>query len=245
MPRPEVLEDYYAKYYGEKQEAKVAFHGMARLANHILRYIPTSYFLNKNAVKILDYGGGDGSLCLEFARKLRLPVDGDVIDYVDVSFHDLPNLSLRSLRDLRDSNEQYDLVIASAVLEHVPLLRDVLVRLLRSIAPNGYFYARTPYVGPFLKLTKRLDFTFPAHVHDLGPQFWNRLMDTFDIEADIISSRPSIVETTFRQAFLRSMTAHLVKLPAVIEMKVCSTQVKSPWWHYVGGWEIVLKKTKA
>lgn len=242
LPMPEVLADYYATYYDTGQEDKVAFHAVDRLARHILRYVPGAFFEGRKRANILDFGGGDGSLCVALARNLDVPVSASVVDYVDARQHGVAHLQLCSASELSEVEQEYDLVIASAVLEHVPQLHELMPRILECVARGGYFYARTPYVAPFLKVMKRLDFTFPAHVHDLGPLFWNQLIETFQWDAHVVLSQPSIVETSFRHAPLRSAAAHVLKLPAYFETRLRGKAVKKPLWPYVGGWEIILRR---
>ena len=77
------------------------------------------------------------------------------------------------------------------------------------------------------------DFTYPAHVHDLGKRFWEGLTGRLGFapgDLDLIHSRPSIVESGLQASPLRTIAAYLLK---------------SPWYllpntyPYVGGWEVV------
>ena len=43
----------------------------------------------------------------------------------------------------------FDLVIASAIIEHLPNAREVLLALFDAVGPSGCFYARTPSIVPF------------------------------------------------------------------------------------------------
>jgi hypothetical protein len=145
---------------------------------------------------------------------------------------------LEKLAEIAD--QSMDLVIASAVIEHIPEPRDVLLKLFSSIRSNGgVFYARTPYVAPFLKLTKVIgmsfDFTYPAHVHDLGAKFWNNFPSALPLagEFQVLRSTPSIVETSTRRHIMRTLVAHLLKMPGYI-MKES--------YGLVGGWEIVIRR---
>jgi hypothetical protein len=82
-----------------------------------------------------------------------------------------------------------------------------------------------------------LDFGFPAHLHDLGAPFWDRVASTFGLEAPVLS-RPSIVATTWRSKPLRTAVAHALKLPAHIEGRV--TRGPRRLAGTAGGWEAVL-----
>ena len=139
--------------------------------------------------------------------------------------------------------KQFNLVLASAVLEHIPSPRPVLVDLLSKLAPGGVFYARTPSVSPILRILQFLklpyDFTFPGHIHDLGQEFWEKVPRSVEAEAGplrVISSRPSVVETSFSHNAIRTIAAYALK---------------SPWYllgssyRLVGGWEVVFQRPPA
>jgi hypothetical protein len=112
--------------------------------------------------------------------------------------------------------------------------------LLSGLRPGGIFYARTPSLAPILRIFQFLrlpyDFTFPAHVHDLGQKFWESILDCLPLDRcafQVLLSRPSIVETSFRSNPLRTAISYLLK---------------SPWYilhrHYrlIGGWEVVIHR---
>lgn len=112
-------------------------------------------------------------------------------------------------------------------------------RLLGLLRKDGRFYARTPYVAPLMNLCRTFgigwDFTYPAHVHDLGQAFWEAYFKSSACSANmtILASRPSIVET--------SMSEHLART-------VAAYALKAPWYllrhryKLVGGWEVVARK---
>ena len=140
---------------------------------------------------------------------------------------------------LKGIQSNYDIVIASAIIEHLPQPNDILNRLLNLIDKGGIFYARTPYVVPFIKLFRffgiKWDFTYPAHVHDLGQEFWesyfNHTVSSSDFE--IIESKPSIVETTFQEHFTRTLVAYVLKTPWYLLGRM---------YKFVGGWEVFIRK---
>jgi hypothetical protein len=99
------------------------------------------------------------------------------------------------------------------------------------------FYARTPYMLPIMKLLDfigaHIDFTYPGHLHDLGQSFWENFFKKNATDFRVLKSRPSFVETGFRQNFIRTLFAYILK---------------SPWYIFrrnyslVGGWEIFAYK---
>jgi hypothetical protein len=107
--------------------------------------------------------------------------------------------------------------------------------------PAGYFYARTPYVVPFARLIRTLDFTYPGHVHDLGSAFWNRVSKTFSLNARCVITGPSLVETTLASHPGRTVMAAVLKAPARFEELLSKRTRMDRWWNFVGGWEIMLQ----
>jgi SAM-dependent methyltransferase len=237
MPKPKALEEYYSHYYDDKEE-KITLDTPDRMACHIQRHAgPSMGNLIGQEVSILDYGGGDGSISIRLAQKLLKQGAGKV----SIALVDYDRRILISRPESLDEipEQSMDLVIASAVIEHVPEPRQILGRLFSSLKQGGVFYARTPYVTPLSKLTKvfgvRFDFTYPAHVHDLGARFWNNIPNMLPLTGKyrIIRSTPSIVETSFGQHFLRTLVAHMLKMPGYVFKES---------YGLVGGWEVFIQR---
>jgi len=252
MPTQEHLAEYYAEtfahFYGKynvADQCDLTFSKPERLANHIAAVIPMARW-EKSPVHIIDFGGGDGTLGTLLARQLpqTISVKITVVDYGEktVSIVD-DRVELIKEENLDNVREQAHIIIASASLEHVPHAEPVIRKLLALLAPEGYLYARTPYIMPMKKLIPSIDFGYPAHIHDMGADFWNRLPDIFDNDFSIIKSRPSIVEVVFGVAPFRCIISHVMKLPARLE---CFLWPRKKWllWPFVGGWEIFLQKRK-
>ena len=241
MPKQELLDRYYAQYYSKAGD-HVAFSSPERFARHL------STVLKPQAVgslRILDFGGGDGSLAIALAQKFQdsagfqFPIAIDVVDYEKHREASTPNVVVNGHRDLNEVGGQYDVLLASAILEHIPDAHSTIRKLVGMARPGAFMYARTPYVVPLARLVPTLDTTYPAHVHDMGGGFWNRFADTFNFRARLLLSRPSLVETTLRDNPIRTMLAQALKFPALAELWL-SKQTRVPRWKFVGGWEIVL-----
>jgi len=216
------------------------------MASHIVRYTrqPMGELAGRD-VSVLDYGGGDGSISIRVANVLldqgaRI-VNIALVDY-DRSTTEASDKRIQITRPdslAQIADQSIDLVIASAIIEHIPEPRDVLIRLLSSLKPDGILYARTPYVAPLSCLARvvksKFDFTYPAHVHDLGAKFWNNILNflPLDGEYQVRRSTPSIVETSFRQHFLRSLSAHVLKMPGYVFKET---------YGLVGGWEVFIRR---
>ncbi|MDD4929080.1 MAG: methyltransferase domain-containing protein [Gallionella sp.] len=248
MPKPETLEKYYSHYYDDyddKQE-KITLDAPDRMATHIVRHaLPSMGDLSGRDIFILDYGGGDGSISTKVAQGLldlgAAKVNIALVDY-DRSTIATSGERIQISRpdDLtKIASLTMDLVIASAVVEHIPEPREILTKLLSSLKVGGVFYARTPYVTPLSKIAKtfnsNFDFTYPAHVHDLGAKFWNNVVHVLPLEGrfGVLRSTPSIVETSFEQHFLRTLAAYVLKMPGYVFKES---------YGLVGGWEVFITR---
>lgn len=243
MPRQAVLDEYYAGYY-KGAEARVTCSNPEAFARHIVRRMKPRN--DGGPLRLLDVGGGDGTIGQAVASQLRRRQPSatfvlDVVDYGPLASPAHDWLQMRLFRQLEEIHGQYDVVLASGVVEHIPDAHAALRRLFQAVRPQGWFYARTPFVAPVARLHKAVDFTYPGHLHDMGCAFWNRVVETFALQASLVLSQPSFVETTLAQAPLRTALAHLLKLPARLEDALSSARRKDRCWTLVGGWEIVLQ----
>jgi hypothetical protein len=232
MPRPEVLSRLYRDYYGAADDKRTHV-AVRRFARRIARHVEVS-----GPVRIIDFGGGDGSLAIEIAKLLDRPAEIVVVDFHAVADSGDPRISLSRVDSL-NGVAPADLVLASAILEHLPEAHQTFTNLFRAVAPGGYFYARTPWTVPMSRLTT-IDMTYPFHVHDIGAGFWNRVGTTFGLSAELMVSRPSPIETSFRQHPARTTIAMLCKSVAAAERLVLG-QRTDPLWSIVGGWEAMFQ----
>lgn len=242
MPKDAILDDYYGTYY-DSNTTQVTFSGLSRFAENILAEIDVSSL--PTTLNILDFGGGNGSLSIELAKRILAKnkiskVQITIVDYQDSLSGRENNIIIEHKKSLDDVHGSYDLVLASAILEHIPQLNPVILKIFRSINKGGYLYVRTPYMLPFTRIFKNLDLTYPAHVHDIGSPFWDRVIETFALNSEVVVSRPSIVETSFRDNFIRTLIAYLLKAPGHLEALLVGKK-KDRIWNVVGGWEAVLK----
>ena len=109
-------------------------------------------------------GGGSGSLARRVADWLlrqhsAKQVSIDVVDYERPGEYATSEVTLSGFHQLDEVNGQYDLAIASAILEHIPDVHAVMSRLFALVAPGGFFYARTPFMLPLARLVRGLDLT--------------------------------------------------------------------------------------
>jgi SAM-dependent methyltransferase len=242
MPTPEALRSYYRDYYKEADE-RVTFDLPQRLARHIFRGAFTT--VARRTIDVLDFGGGDAEVARRIA-KLLLDAGASGVRILLVDFNaevpvlDSPLIRLERADTLEGIEaESFDLVIASAILEHIPHPRRDLTSLLKALRAGGVFYARTPSVVPLLRLFQifgvRSDFTFPGHVHDLGEKFWGTILGRLPLgdAVEILDSRPALVETTLGIHPLRTVAAHMLKAP---------WRVLGSSYGLIGGWEVFFRR---
>ena len=243
MPRAAFLKAFYEQHYAGPHVDTTATYARG-LGAHIARSLTVSA-AHGEPYRILDFGGSDGSLGVEVARSLiragkieRASIV--VVDFVAPMRVADDCITITAAADIGDVHEVFDLVMASAVLEHIPELKPTLQALFARMSPHGWFYARTPYVLPLRRILPRFDLLFPAHVHDLGPEFWNNVCRTYELDAEVVASRPSYVQGTLRDNPLQTIAATLMKLPAHLELRLGA---RTPRWRLVGGWEVVVRRT--
>jgi 2-polyprenyl-3-methyl-5-hydroxy-6-metoxy-1,4-benzoquinol methylase len=241
MPKPEVLEDYYRSYYDQTEET-ATFDGSERFGAHLYGMLQSS---QRSAMRILDFGGGvDATLSRSVAREfIGRGAERVAISLVDRSAscpRDWGAITVNCYQELQAAVQEFDIVVASAVIEHIPSPRSILLALLNSLRVGGGIYFRTPAVSSLIRLTARIgmhiDFQYPEHVHDMGQAFWERLIPSLGMtdSFSIVKSQPSIVQEDFRTHPLRAALAHAMK---------------SPWrlfrsrYTMVGGWEVVIART--
>jgi len=197
-------------------------------------------------LSIVDYGGSDGSLSRALRRELLVRGHrGDVRSTV-VDLHprgDSPHQRFIDPERFAKSGDRYDLLLASAVLEHLTHPAATIRSLLDHAAPASLFYARTPWDSPLQRVVPGYRVKWPNHLHDMGPAFWPRFMNVFGVSGEIVVSRPSIVETTFGDSPGRTLFAHLAKIPARLEGIVFPSRARdgARFWRLVGGWEVLIR----
>jgi SAM-dependent methyltransferase len=228
MPTAGFLQRYYARYH-EGRGARVTFADSARFAKHITDLLP------RVPTRILDFGGGDGTLSVAVAQRLletTASIDITVIDWSEPVVTPDSRIRIDAARTIGERADEYDLIIASAVLEHIPDLQALLPQLTARIRPGGLLYARTPYIVP-LRRVLPVDVGYPAHVHDLGRDFWDALPTWLPAPLRTLLSRPSLVAASWRRQPLRALAAHLMKFPTHVSRR----------WPFVGGWEVIMERT--
>lgn len=242
MPKPDYLTGLYdPKSYRSSlvSEAGVSRRCARAIAAH-------AAFRPDQSVSMVDFGGSDGSLSAAvraelIARGHRADVTSTIVDLH--ARQDGPHHRYLTPAEFEVSTGRYDLILASAVLEHLPDPASALHSLLDRAADGALFYARTPWDSPLHLAVPGYRVKWPRHLHDMGPDFWEGFTELFGVRGTLVVSRPSIVETSFRRAPLRTTLAHLAKAPARLEGLVRRSRIPRGrrFWRYVGGWEVVIR----
>lgn len=232
---------YYKDDNSKESGGSITFYGSRRFARHLLKH----YSLKKDRYKILDFGGGDGELAYSVASELLDKYGCDkaditVVDYTD-SLYITKNerISIKHVFPLEKLNEgDFDIIIARGIIEHIPNPGVDIRKLFDLLGARGIIYFGTPYIYPLRRDLQRFgieyDTLYPAHIWDLGGKWYNKLPQYVGSKANIsiLSSRPSIVEKSFRSHFFIALASYILKSPWYICHK----------WPYVGGWEAVYEK---
>lgn len=246
FPTQAFLSSYYASYYANGGEEAVTVHDTRSAGNHIAEALGG---IDRQArLRMMDFGAGDGSLGRDVAMAWLGSTQASGIDLVLVDPTPpaieagslLTVEHVESLDALRDST--FDRIIASAILEHVPRPGNVLQQLVSRLSPGGRLYARTPWISSFARHFPGFDVGFPAHLHDLGPDWWERSPELYGLPARLIRSRTSFVEASWQRSPLRYAIAKVAKAPSsLLRVAGLSTSV----WPWVGGWEVVFERDDA
>ncbi|MDT5260976.1 MAG: hypothetical protein QOD10_6056 [Mycobacterium sp.] len=242
MPKPGVLETYFAQYYSDSSP-HYTMDDPSRFARHVLRSMPD--LRATTPLRILDFGGGDGTLAVAIAKHLQsqgnsAPITIDLVDYCEPRDPEDPHVSIDGYRDLASVEGGYDLILASGIFAHIPDAHTAIRQVIARAGRCAHMYARTPFIVPLARIIPLIDITYPGAVHDLGSVFWARFIETFGMKGRMLSSRPSLVETTFARAPARALVAHALKAPAMLEQALLSHN-RPPRWSLVGGWEAVMR----
>lgn len=249
MPTVDALDCYYKSWYQEpiyrETGEDITFQDSGRFGRHLAKFV--SRYQTLRRFSILDFGGGDGTLAYSLAAQLISrgfeEVKILVVDYNDRTIQSKDSrIKVDRVANLDEVSGEYDLVVASAIIEHLTTPREYLHKLLELMKPGGCFYARTPYVVPLMHLFSLIgvtwNFVYPAHVHDLGQAFWEQHFQklTGPFRWEILESKPSLVETTLSKNALRTVAAYAVKAPWYVLGRI---------YKLVGGWEIFVRKNPA
>ena len=236
--------NYNDAYDNPGENESVTFAQPDRIARHIFKYIK-KYLAKKTEFKIMDFGGGSGVMGYKLAQTLVSngmckKVSVTVVDYLDALYKtDDPVVFMEWVFPVHDvETADYDVIIASAIIEHLPKPSDEMKALFDRLAVDGFLYCRMPYAYPMFSLAKKIgidfDMLYPGHIWDFPPEWFENVIK-FVSDPDHVSlvvSQPSIPETTLNSHFIRALVTRMFKAPWYVFHK----------WPFVGGWEAIYRK---
>jgi SAM-dependent methyltransferase len=223
---------------------RVTFSGSSRFAKHLIKSLSRNTNISR-PLKILDFGGADGSLALAVALKMNNGSGETRITVVDFGSElaNPPNARIQLIkRSSLPELESFDLIIASSSLEMQPNFGEVLQKLLNALSQQGVLYVRTNFILPFLTPFNLGQFSFPAHLHDIGPDFWEHFAANRKRSYSVAMSGTSISEVNFRGFPMRFILTSLLKLPARLESSLFPRKLKK-LYKFVGSWEVLVTRT--
>lgn len=135
----EYLEDYSARYTAELDRAKAR--SCWRLLVETLAEPPAG-------TRLLELGAGDGDF-LDLAREHGLATTGLEISRESARAASERGHSMRvgSAEEPLPGDEQFDLIVAWDLLEHLPSPRQCLAMAYQALAPHGTLLIATPRMG--------------------------------------------------------------------------------------------------
>ena len=218
-----------------------------KLAKRIAKQISITKNILKE-IKVLDFGGGNGNLSKKISSELlKLGYESKctVID-IHNSIQKDDNIEFVNAKEINKIKNKFDLVLASAVLEHLKAPKAILDKLIQLTGKKGFFYARTPWEEPLAKFIPNYKLRWPRHLFDMGGDFWNKYLSGYNKnKINIIWFRPSIIETSIYNIF-KFLASFVLKSIAVIELFLRNlfpkkNQSKIPYFKLVGGWEVLIQ----
>ncbi len=247
VPSSTFLSNYYKNYYSNSDSPAITSDQSFAFVNHLENFID-KYLIGVHSVgiSILDWGGGDGTLSILMAINMlnkynQISISLCICDLnannlignkfqIKEKFGD--RLRIQTCATLPDVDGVFDFVMCSAILEHVPEIRQNIESLDRLIAINGLIYFRTPYMLPFKTILRSaFDMTYPAHIYDIGPNFYHHISRKNNWTVIKIGASP--VDTSFRIEPFRTFVAYFFKL---------LWRITKGRWKFIGGCELVAQK---
>lgn len=198
--------------------------------------------LKKDKIKILDFGGGNGSLSIELIsllEKINILADSLIVDVYNSC--NSKNISFEHVNEFKNNQQKYDVILASAVLEHLPNFVKTTDNLLGKINDGGYFYCRTPWEYEISKIVRFYKIKWPRHLYDIGGDYW---VNFFKKKKgfEVILNETSNSEISANNVFKYSIAKFLKSISHIENFLFRGRDIYQPKWPYVGGWDIIVKK---
>lgn len=117
--------------------------------------------------RLLDYGCGGGRFLKEISSSdfelYGVEFNPDLVELLKIKF---PRIQFCSTEEFEKTNEKYDIVFLSNVLEHLTNPFEILVQLKNRLYPGGIFVIEGPLENQFhfALVIRKLYFAFKKHV---------------------------------------------------------------------------------
>jgi 2-polyprenyl-3-methyl-5-hydroxy-6-metoxy-1,4-benzoquinol methylase len=192
--RPEVLENFYKKYYRDiytlgSQTYFDLFCSQVALGEKIIRILGSRIH---GVQSVLDFGSGVGGALIPFTDKgikaVGVDLNSEGISWANRNFDlGLKNLSLDKLIE---NDNLFDLIIVNHVLEHIVDLSDFLVKIKRLLSPKGLLYISVPSLE-VVRRKYRSDLRYylqNAHLWNFSVRSFVQLIESHDFGVEWMNS---------------------------------------------------------
>jgi len=180
MPK-DVAADYYRRHH--EGETGMRRYGFTVAADERGSWMRARIGTGKS---ILDLGCRDGTLASHFAQGNRLTgvdIDAAALDQARARYGFDTRVVNLNVERLPFPDEQFDVVVAGEVLEHLQFPDEVVGEVRRVLRPGGLFVGSVPNS---FRLKNRVKFLLgrdyeldPTHLHQFSPQGMLRLLKDF------------------------------------------------------------------
>lgn len=139
----EALDKLYADYhyFSENKGHSVTFYGTDRFARHLSGFVD---FSGRDRIRILDFGGGNGAVSYFTAKQIKkknpnMLVEITVVDYCGELYRtdDRDGIVMKKAFPIYEVRGEYDFIIASAIIEHLPDLGADIKKLFSCLRGGG------------------------------------------------------------------------------------------------------------
>jgi len=209
QPTSEELESFYKSqsyhdYYLNSDMAKKAF-AAQKYAELLLKINSFSHqTLSPKNKKLLDIGCASGDLLYHAVQ------DGWKITGIDISLEPLkrqnPNLPSYGtffegdIHSIPAENEQFDLVTAYHVIEHLLDPLNFLIKIKSLLKPNGILFLETPNIGSLGARLRGKHWSHiipPEHIIYFNPNSLTNILNQAEFETfNVFTASPLVIQST-------------------------------------------------
>lgn len=241
------MSNFLASLYDKETYVSDMQQNMRPVIRCAKKIVAKTSFKDGQTIRMIDYGGAKGylSTCVinELKKKYKqIEIQSYVIDFEN-QLED-KNINFMSIDQFFNNSDKFDLIILSAVIEHLPNYYETLKKVFEVWnSTSSYLYIRTPYEVPLAKRFGGYKIRWPRHLHDMGPEFLENIPKHFNVNATLTHSSPSVIESDFGTKPIKFLIALAFKIPGHIEAKFLKPLLgyKKYIWKLVGGWEVVFR----